>query len=76
MTKIILPLESDCAEAIWQHDADQAILDKALKEQAEEILDKLDNQCSCFNMLARVVRVADCPRCLEALRASYLGGTK
>jgi hypothetical protein len=32
---IKLPLESDYAEAIWQHDADQAILDKAVVESYE-----------------------------------------
>jgi hypothetical protein len=35
MTKINLPLVSETDEAIWQHDADQAILDKAVVESYE-----------------------------------------
>jgi hypothetical protein len=78
MDKIILPLVEGFAPAFVvldyirrQRDADQAILDKALKEQAGEIFKDFMSKSEANHFGEYVTKSQ-----IEALRASYLGGTK
>jgi hypothetical protein len=79
MTKIILPLVEGFAPAFVvldyirrQRDADLAILDNALREQAEEILNKIEAKMEA-NRVHEGMPIFWHYQ-LEALRASYLGG--